>query len=287
MRRASLTNSLIAPVIGSESPALSVRSATICMSLSAQVKEILSHSLSASEAPELISKAARSLPRSMPVVSASRPASIRPTALIQSSRLFMVLPTWPWPTSPEMSIVGAKAAVDRASALDHVGLAANERQQRSVIGGEAATAGRRIEDGDARRPRVLIERLDGVGLGGRGHRDDRAARESGEQPVPSQHDLIDLVVIADADDHEIGRARDLGRRLGGGGAGIARLGQLFIVDVAGGHLVALFDEMLEHRKPHAPNADDAHALLLSGCHGCHLCGVGLVVLSADAAIPSP
>src|SRR5215831_18981260 len=100
MRRASLTNSLMAPVIGSDRPALSVRSATICMSLSAQVKEILSHSLSASEAPELISKAARSLPRSMPVVSASRPASIRPTALIQSSRLFMVLPTWPWPTSP-------------------------------------------------------------------------------------------------------------------------------------------------------------------------------------------
>src|SRR5262245_26358295 len=42
MRRASLTNSLMAPVIGSDRPALSVRSATICMSLSAQVKEILS-----------------------------------------------------------------------------------------------------------------------------------------------------------------------------------------------------------------------------------------------------
>src|SRR6188472_1980874 len=53
MRRASLTSSLIAPVTGSESPALSVRSATICMSLSAQVNEIMSHSLSASEAPEL------------------------------------------------------------------------------------------------------------------------------------------------------------------------------------------------------------------------------------------
>ena len=100
MRRASLTSSLIAPVIGSDRPALSVISATTCMSLSAQVKEIMSHSLSASEAPELIISASRSLTRSMPVVSASRPASISPTAVIQSSRLFMVLPTWPWPTSP-------------------------------------------------------------------------------------------------------------------------------------------------------------------------------------------
>jgi hypothetical protein len=82
-------------------------------------------------------------------------------------------------------------------------------------------------------------------------------------------------------------ARDLGRRLGGGGAGIARLGQLFVVDVAGGHLVAVPDEMLEHREPHAADADNAHALLLSGCHDCHLCALGLVVLPADAAIPSP
>src|SRR5262245_18086192 len=100
MRRASLTSSLIAPVMGSDRPALSAMSAPLAMSLSGQVKEIMSHSLSASEAPELISSAARSLARSMPVVSASRPASIRPTALIHSSRLFMVLPTWPCPTSP-------------------------------------------------------------------------------------------------------------------------------------------------------------------------------------------
>src|SRR5262249_10246638 len=201
MRRASLTNSLIAPVIGSERPALSVRSATICMSLSAQVKEILSHSLSASEAPELISKAARSLPRSMPVVSASRPASIRPTALIQSSRLFMVLAV---ADLAEMGIVGAKAAVDSASALDHVGLAANEREQRSFIGGEAAPADRRVEDGDTACLRALRERLDRVGLGRRGHCDDRAGGKIGEQPVRPEHDLIDFVVIADSDDHEIG-----------------------------------------------------------------------------------
>src|SRR6516164_4546740 len=223
MRRASLTNSLIAPVIVSESPALSVRSATICMSLSAQVKEIMSHSLSASEAPELISNAARSLPRSIPVVSASRPASIKPTALIQQ-QVVHGLANLAVADFAEMGIVGAKAAVDRASALDHVGFAANEREQRSVIGGEAATTGWRIEDDDARRPRALLDRLDGVGLGGRGHCDDRAGRKSGEQPVPSEHDLIDFVVIADADDDEIGRARDLGRRLGDGGAGIARLG---------------------------------------------------------------
>src|SRR4029078_3247866 len=76
MRRASLTSSLIAPVIGSESRALSVRSATICMSLSSQVNEIMSHSLSASEAPELISNAARSFARAMTLDSASTPASV-------------------------------------------------------------------------------------------------------------------------------------------------------------------------------------------------------------------
>src|SRR5437764_12696103 len=48
MRRASLTSSLIAPVIGSDRPALSVISATTCISLSAQVNEIMSQSLSAS-----------------------------------------------------------------------------------------------------------------------------------------------------------------------------------------------------------------------------------------------
>src|SRR5262249_23125313 len=67
--------------------------------------------------------------------------------------------------------------------------------------------------------------------------------------------------------------RDLGRSVGGGGAGIARLGQLFVVDITGGHLVAVLDEMLEHRKPHAPDAHDADALLLPGCHWCPLCVV--------------
>src|SRR5262245_64275769 len=82
-----------------------------------------------------------------------------------------------------MRIVGAKAAVDRASALDHVGLAANEREQRSFIGSEAAPADWRVEDGDTACLRALLERLDGVGLGRRGHRDDRAGRKIGEQPV--------------------------------------------------------------------------------------------------------
>jgi hypothetical protein len=95
MRRASLTSSLIAPVIGSDSPALSVILATICISFSAQVKVIMSQSLSAAEAPELICNASRNFGRSMPVESASLPASIRPMALIQSSRLFIALPTWP------------------------------------------------------------------------------------------------------------------------------------------------------------------------------------------------
>ena len=53
-RRASLTCSRTMPVSGKDKPALSVIFDTICMSFSAQVNEIMSHSFSASEAPELI-----------------------------------------------------------------------------------------------------------------------------------------------------------------------------------------------------------------------------------------
>src|SRR5207237_10253000 len=65
MRRASFTSSLTAPVTGSDSRALSLISATTCMSFSAQVNEIMSHSLRASELPELIISASRSLTSSM------------------------------------------------------------------------------------------------------------------------------------------------------------------------------------------------------------------------------
>src|SRR5712691_8087111 len=76
MRRASFTSSFTAPVMGSDSPALSAIFETICMSLSAQVNEIWFQSSSACDLPELICSASRSVGRSMPVVSAMRPASI-------------------------------------------------------------------------------------------------------------------------------------------------------------------------------------------------------------------
>ena len=161
----------------------------------------------------------------------------------------------------EMGVVGAEAAVDRAAALDHLRPAADQRQQRALVGGEAAAADRRVEHVDALRAGALVERLDGVGLGGRGHRDDRSGRERGEQPVRSEHHLVHLVVVADADDHEIGGARHLGGRLRRRGAGVARLGELLLVDVAGRHRMAVLDQMLEHGQPHPPDADDTNSFL--------------------------
>jgi hypothetical protein len=60
IRRASFTSSLMAPVMVKARPVLTVISATTRMSLSAQVKVIMSQSLSAAEAPELICSASRS-----------------------------------------------------------------------------------------------------------------------------------------------------------------------------------------------------------------------------------
>src|SRR5262249_40651898 len=170
----------------------------------------------------------------------------------------------------EMSIVGAEATVDLACAFDHVGLATDEREQRSIVGSEPAAADRRVENGDTRRSRPRVERLDGVGPGRRGHGDNRAWGEMREQAIRSKHDLVDFIVIADGDDHEIRRARDFGWGLGRGGPGITRLGQLLLVDVTGGHLVAVLDEVLEHRKPHAADAHDANACFFLPVHSCPL-----------------
>jgi len=178
----------------------------------------------------------------------------------------MVLPDLAVADFAERGVVRAEAAVDRSAALDHVGLAADQRQQRSFVGCETATADRRVENAHALRLRALVQRLDGIGLGGRRHRDDRARREIGEQPLRPEHDLVDLLVIADADDDEIGGARDLGRGLDRPGARLARLGQLLVVDVAGGHGVAVLDQVLEHGEPHASDPHDADALLRCICH---------------------
>jgi hypothetical protein len=87
-----------------------------------------------------------------------------------------------------------------------------------------------------------------------------------EQAIRPQYDLVDFIVIANGDDHEIRRARDFGWGLGRGGAGITRLGQLLLIDVTGGHLVAVLDEVLEHRKPHAADAHDTYACLSFSVH---------------------
>ena len=110
---------------------------------------------------------------------------------------------------------------------------------------------------------LLVERLNRIGLGSRGDRDDRAGHEICEQSVHLEHDLTKLLVIPDGDDHEIGPARHLGRRLDRDSADIARLSELFVVDIAGGHLITVFDEMLHHREAHAPYTHDPHSRFLT------------------------
>src|SRR5262249_57486053 len=58
------------------------------------------------------------------------------------------------------------------------------------------------------------------------------------------------------------RTRPFGRSLDRGSADIARLRELLVVDVAGGHLVPLLDEMLQHREAHSPYAYDANSRFL-------------------------
>jgi hypothetical protein len=147
---------------------------------------------------------------------------------------------------------------------------------RPGIGREAAAADRRVEHVDALRAGALVERLDGVGLGGRRHRDHRSRRQRGQKSVRPEHDLVHLVVVADADDHETAHvrvaalaarfarqrgARHLGRSRRSCGARVARLRQLRFVEVAGGHRVAVPHQVLEHGEPHTSDADDADMLL--------------------------
>ncbi len=90
----------MAPAIGIAKPALSAILDTICMSFSAQRNETFSQFFRASDAPELISSASRSLTRSMPLASDRRPASINATPFTQSRKLFIALPNCPAPMSP-------------------------------------------------------------------------------------------------------------------------------------------------------------------------------------------
>jgi len=99
MRRASLTSSLMAPVIGSDSPALSVISVTTaCPSAPREGDHVpfLERVGGARAHEQRVTQ--------LHQIDAGRfgepPGLDQPDALIQSSRLFMVLPTCPCPTSP-------------------------------------------------------------------------------------------------------------------------------------------------------------------------------------------
>ena len=120
----------------------------------------------------------------------------------------------------QVRIVGAERRIDRAAALDHVGLAANERQQRALVGGEAAAADRRVEHADAFRLGRGGDLLHDERRGGGRHRDDRALGEIFEQAVLAVDDRVDLVGVADAEDDEVAllreRRRRRRRRLGAG-----------------------------------------------------------------------
>ena len=74
-------------------------------------------------------------------------------------------------------------------------------------------------------------------------------------------DGVDFVGIADAKDDEVGGFGERGGRIGGGGAGGVRLRQRLGAEIAGGDLVAVLDQMLEHRVAHAPDPHDPDAFL--------------------------
>ena len=86
------------------------------------------------------------------------------------------------------------------------------------------------------------------------------------RPSVAVDDGVDLVGVADAEDDEIASLPSAAGESARRGAGGARLASALGAEVAGGDRVAVLDEMLEHREPHAADADDADTFLVVVCH---------------------
>ncbi|SCM75489.1 hypothetical protein KL86PLE_20157 [uncultured Pleomorphomonas sp.] len=152
---------------------------------------------------------------------------------------------------------GGKAVV---VAADHDG-------QRAVLGAGLSAGHRRVEEIEAEGGRLFLELAGDAGRRGGVIDEDGARLHAGEGAVRTEHDGAEIVVVADAGEHEIGLRRRLARRRRGASAeGIypgLRLGAGPIVDrhvVAAarpkmtGHRVAHYAESEEydlcHHQPH-------------------------------------
>jgi len=76
---------------------------------------------------------------------------------------------------------------------------------------------------DALALRGGVDRLHRGGRNRRGDRNDRSLGERGQQAILAVDDGVDLIRIADAQNDEVARAGDRGRRICSCGAGFARL----------------------------------------------------------------
>src|SRR5207302_9861899 len=148
------------------------------------------------------------------------------------------------------------------------------------IGRETAAADRRVEHADAFRARCRCDLLHRRRRSGGRDGDDRSPLEIGKQAAVAVDNRLHLLRIADPDDDEVGLARERGRRVGRPGACGLRLLQRLRAEITGGDAVAALEEVLEHRKPHPPDADDADALFFVIGHGLSFSNYALALSNA-------
>ena len=185
------------------------------MSFSAQVKVVWSQSSSACDLPEHIISASRRLGRSMPVDSAMRPASIRPMLCHPQAGDC----SSPWRPGRGRPRRDGRCRSERSNRP-----CGRVRRHRSCRRTAPATCPHRRTSGRGRSARRECRRpwhapvassaftVSGATVEQTGN--DGAGLQASRAALVAQHHGIDLVVIADAENHELRLRADLFRRSG-------------------------------------------------------------------------
>ncbi len=161
----------------------------------------------------------------------------------------------------------------RTHPIDVLRAAAGHDRERALLGAGHAARYRRVHQSHSApglEPRGVVAR--------RGRRDARevdhelARRASGSHAIGPEQHLFDGALIGDADHHDFGSLRDLGRRRRRDRAAREQRRELVVRAVPGRQAMAGIEQAKRHRTAHQADADEAesgrcvHAGLTS-CHG--------------------
>jgi hypothetical protein len=100
----------------------------------------------------------------------------------------------------------------RPRRLESRGIAATHHGQRAVLGARLAARNGRIDKVQADVLRGGVQLAGHVGRGGGVVHEDRARRHAGEGSIGPQRDRPQVVVVADATEHDVGALGRLARR---------------------------------------------------------------------------